>query len=270
MNISLKPHNTCFVVAACLTVLCMTLPEARSADPLPSQKDLARFFESVVFGAEYSEITRESTVVKKWTSPIRASISAMTGEMVIKSNGGNELKLNSVRPKDAHINAIQRHLKTLMKLTGVKTEDAKKVGEKANYFIKFVPRLAMHLPSLVKGAPPNLLRKLAGPGVCYFLTAADNAGQITWATIVVNNEMSDRANNSCLLEEMTQTLGLPNDSDIVQPSIFNNRSVLDKFTRNDLIVVATLYDDRIKVGMRRRVAVAKAKAIIGDLLERLK
>lgn len=240
------------------------------ADELPTAKQFTRFFETVVFGAEYQEVTRESAIVKKWTTPIRVSVSAMSGEMIAKADGGRELKLKNIRPKDAHVTSIRNHLNTLVKLTGVKTEDAKQVGEKPNYFIKFVPRLAMHIPSLVTKASPNLLRRLAGPGVCYFLTAADKTGAITWATIVVNIEMTDQQINTCLLEEMTQTLGLPNDSDIVQPSIFNNRSVLDSLTRNDLIVVATLYDDRLSVGMPRAAAVSTAQTIIAGILERLK
>jgi hypothetical protein len=239
-----------------------------AADDLPTAKQFARFFETVVFGAEYHEVTRESAIVKKWTTPIRVSISAMSGEMITKADGGRELKLTSVRPKNTHITSIQNHLNTMVKLTGIKTEDAKKVGEKPNYFIKFVPRLAMHIPSLVKGAPPNLLRKLAGPGVCYFLTAANKTGTITWATIVVNNQMSDKEINSCLLEEMIQSLGLPNDSNAVKPSLFND-TPLNTLTNNDLIVVATLYDDRLKVGMPRAAAVAKAKTIIADILQRL-
>ena len=248
----------------------ISAPSALAGEALPSQKELTRFFEKVVFGAEYDGLTRESAVIKKWVSPIRVSVSAMSGSLVTKPDGGRELKLAKIRPKDAHVSSIRKHLSTLVKLTGVKTEDAKKAGKSPNYFIKFVPRLAMHIPSLVKNAPPRLLRKLAGPGVCYFLTAADASGRITWATVIVNIEMTDQLIDSCLLEEMTQTLGLPNDSDIVQPSIFNNRSILSNLTRNDLIVVGTLYDDRLRVGMERVVAVKKAADIIGGILERLK
>ena len=243
---------------------------ASAAEGLPTEKNLTRFFESVVFGAEYDEVTNESTVIKKWVSPIRASISALEGDLVSKPGGGKELKLRNARPKDAHVNSIRKHLGTLVKLTGITTEDAKKTGQKPNYFIKFVPRLAMHLPSLIKEASPGMLRKLATPGVCYFLTMANKKGEITRATIIVNNQMTDRQIDSCLLEEMTQTLGLPNDSDIVKPSVFNNRSVLNRLTRNDLIVVATLYDERMKPGLARAKAVAKAGSIIGDMLNRLK
>jgi len=168
------------------------------------------------------------------------------------------------------MDSIRKHLATLVKLTGVKTEDARKTGKNPNYFIKFVPRLAMHLPSLIRGAPPRLLQKLARPGVCYFLTAATARGAINWATVIVNNDMTDRQIDSCLLEEMTQTLGLPNDSDIVMPSVFNNRSVLHKLTRNDVIVVATLYDERLTAGMPRQQAVMMATEIIGEVLRRLR
>ncbi len=253
-----------------VAIVCGVALPSMAADGLPSEKNMTRFFEAVIFGAEYDEVTKASTVIKKWVSPIRASISALTGEMIANASGGKELKLKNARPEEAHVNSIRKHLTTLTKLTGVTTEDAKKVGKKPNYFIKFVPRLAMHMPSLIKIAPPKLLRKLAGPRVCYFLTAANKKGEIIHATIVVNNEMTERQIDSCLLEEMTQTLGLPNDSDIVKPSVFNNRSVLHKLTRNDLILVATLYDERLTPGMPRHLAVSEAGKIMADMLDRLK
>ncbi len=151
-------------------VVCGVALPSLAAEGLPSEKNMTRFFESVIFGAEYDEVTKASTIIKKWVSPIRANISALSGEMIAKAGGGRELKLKNARPQDAHVNSIRKHLTTLTKLTGVTTEDAKKTGKKPNYFIKFVPRLAMHIPSLIKQAPPRLLRKLAGPRVCYFLT----------------------------------------------------------------------------------------------------
>jgi len=240
-----------------------------AANGFPSERNLTRFFESVVFGAEYGDVTRESAIVKKWKSPLRISVSAMNGKLAQKAGGGRELKLKNVRAKPAHVASIQAHLRVLIKLTGIVSEDAKKVGKSPNYFIKFVPALAMHLPSLIKGASPQLLKRLAAPRVCYFVTAANRRGEIVQATIVVNNQMTDQQINSCLLEEMTQTLGLPNDSDIVKPSVFNNKSVLNKLTRNDLIVVGTLYDERLTPGMERKKAVTKAASIIGDVLKRL-
>ena len=44
--------------------------------------------------------------------------------------------------------------------------------------------------------------------------------------IVVNNELPADQMDACLLEELTQAFGMPNDSDIVTPSVFNQKGQL--------------------------------------------
>jgi hypothetical protein len=229
-------------------------------------KRLTAFFEDVAFGAEYT--AKGSSVVQKWESPLRINVSAMEGKLIDKAGGGKELKLQNATPAAANIDIIRKHLKTLIQVTGIKAESPKDVGKAPNFFIKFVPRLAMHAPFLVKGASPDLLKRLAAPGVCYFLTAAKE-GRIVWATIVVNNALEPAAMTACLLEEMTQALGLPNDSDLVQPSVFNNRSQPVQLGRSDLIVIRTLYDAKLKAGMGKLEAMAIAGSVIAELDRKL-
>jgi hypothetical protein len=233
----------------------------------PSVKQLTAFFEDVVFGAEYAKAG--ASEIRKWETPVRISVSAMSGRMIDKSGGGKELKLANAKPHSSHVTLIRKHLKTLLKITGVKSESAKKVNKKPNFFIKFVPRMAMHAPFLVRGADPKMLRRLAAPGVCYFLSAAKQ-GRIIWATIVVNNQLAATAIDACLMEEMTQALGLPNDSDLVKPSVFNNRSQPTALNRNDLIVIRSLYDRRLKAGMTKRNAMAVARRIIAEQDKKLR
>ena len=230
----------------------------------PSVAELVGFFEQVVFESEYKGAVQGSKVVKKWTGPIRLTVSAMAGKVLPKPGGGRELKLEKIRPKEPHVKAIRRHLTALVRLTGIKTEDSKKVGKPLNLIIRFVPRLAMAAPFLVKGADPALLRRLAENAPCYFLTAAKD-GAIVWGTIIVNIEMSERQVSNCLLEELTQALGLPNDSDLVKPSIFNHLSELPALTRNDKILIRTLYDKRLTAGTPRAEAMARIGALIAEL-----
>lgn len=245
-------------------VIGMALSSPLAAAERPKSQDLTDFFTDVVFGAEYKEFAQGSEVVKKWVDPIRISVSSMKGEVRKKPDGSDDLKLEHQRPPAYPVQMIQKHLKTLVKLTGVVVEDAKKVGKSPNFFIKIVPRLAMHAPFLVPKADPKLLRRLAGPGVCYFLTAAIK-GEIVWATVVVNGELNKARIEACLLEEMTQALGLPNDSDLVQPSIFNQRSTRQSLSRSDIILIASLYDEKLTAGMAVKKAIPIAAGIISHL-----
>ena len=181
-----------------LVVLIGTLIMPATAAERPAPAQLAAFFEAVVFGSEYGGAGEGSKVIKKWTSPIRVGLQSMGGKMIDKPGGGRELKLEKLKPTAAQVGFIRKHLRTLLKITGVKAENAKKVSKKPNFHIKFVPRIAMHAPFLVRGADPKLLRRLAAPGVCYFLSAAKD-GKIVWATIIVNNQLDERSMEACLL-----------------------------------------------------------------------
>ncbi len=251
-------------VTLVLALWLAALPAAAAERPSP--QELAAFFTDVVFGAEYAKTG--STEIKKWLEPIRIRVSEMEGRMIDKPDGGKELKLDKLKPKPEHIALIRKHLKTLLRLTGIKSESAKKVGKPPNFFIKFVPRLAMHAPFLVKDVDPPLLKKLAAPGVCYFLTAAKK-GLIVWATIVVNNALPPEAMDACLLEELTQSLGLPNDSDLVKPSVFNNAATPRELNRTDIILIRTLYDRRLPPGMIKRQALRRINRIVADLDKKL-
>ena len=176
-----------------LVVLIGTLIMPATAAERPAPPQLAAFFEAVVFGSEYGGAGEGSKVIKKWTGPIRVGLQSMGGKMIDKPGGGRELKLEKLKPTAAQVGFIRKHLRTLLKITGVKAENAKKVSKKPNFHIKFVPRIAMHAPFLVRGADPKLLRRLAAPGVCYFLSAAKD-GKIVWATIIVNNQLDEPVN----------------------------------------------------------------------------
>ena len=70
---------------------------------------------------------------------------------------------------------------------------------------------------------------------------------------------------ACVVEELTQVLGLPNDSSAVAPSIFNDHSRYFELTEHDRMLVRILYDARMKVGMPRQRAVRLARGILEEL-----
>lgn len=234
---------------------------AAAAD-VPGVDELVRHFDNVVFGTEYEGVQR-ATHVQKWMTPVRVSISSMQGKMIDKGGGQRELKLSFVRPEKTHVDMIRKHLTTLVKLTGTASEksDAKQ-GKPANFFIKFVPRLAMGQPFIAKDVDPQILKRLGQPGVCYFLTRSVATGAMFRSLIVVNNELPPEQMDACLLEEMTQAMGLPNDSDLVRPSIFNQQSTRRDLSETDIILLKTLYDKRLPAGTPRSDALRIGRDII--------
>ena len=243
---------------------------AGPASPMAAEKtgtlgldDLVKYFETIVFKSEF-QILPPTRVIKKWTGPLRLAIRAFD-EVVSEKEGREITRLKQVKVKKPHLKFIKKHLNTLVRATGLKTEDAKKTGEPVNLMINFVPRRQMGNPNLAQ-ADPELLKKLAAQGGCYFLMWADNkSGAIKKAVIVVNAERLLIRINHCLLEEMTQSLGLPNDSNLITASIFSDRSRRTNLTRTDLIILKTLYDPRMKAGLPREQALKTAREIIAEL-----
>jgi len=54
---------------------------------------------------------------------------------------------------------------------------------------------------------------------------------------------------SCVVEEITQILGLPNDSERAYPSIFNDKTPESLLSGLDYLLLKALYNDAIKPGM---------------------
>ena len=203
-------------------------------------RDLVRYFDTVVFGAEIDK-KLASKVVAKWAGPLHISIQG--------------------RVKKTHRVLIRKHARTLARLTGL-TFEAPKTGH--NLYVLFVRRAEMaKVP--IKGVDPRLLEKLAAPAGCYFISAKKPPSRIILSYIVVNAEREERAIEHCLLEELTQSLGLPNDSDMARPSIFSDLDQLTELSRTDKILVKSLYDPHMKAGLSRGPALGVAKAIIEEL-----
>ena len=70
---------------------------------------------------------------------------------------------------------------------------------------------------------------------------------------------------SCVIEESTQLMGLPNDSEWVHPSIANDHSKIEFLTGLDYLMLKILYDPSIKPGMHGKKLDNKLKQVIKRL-----
>ena len=67
---------------------------------------------------------------------------------------------------------------------------------------------------------------------------------------------------SCAVEEITQILGLPNDSNAVKPSIFNDSSQYFELTEHDRWLLRALYQKDITPGMSRNETLTRVLAFL--------
>lgn len=244
----------------------LSASENAPPDRRPGVEELTAFFNTIVFGSEFEGI-KASAVVRKWRRPLRVVVREY-GEVVTQTSSGREIRrMEAQAVSKRHLGYVQKHLDTLVDLTGLKTQDAQKSGWPANFTINFVPPLQLANPSLAD-ISPGILQRLAGQGGCYFIAWPDQSGEsLQKVVIVVNKARPAFKTDHCVLEEMTQSLGLPNDSNPPWPSIFSNTGAQQNLSWVDRILVRALYDPRLIPGMAREKALVLARRIIAEIVE---
>ena len=95
---------------------------------------------------------------------------------------------------------------------------------------------------------------------------AEDPNRLVYAHVFLRAESSTSTRVACLHEEITQSLGLTNDSDKARPSIFNDDHEFKRLTRHDRLLVKTLYDPRLRAGMSADEAMPVARQILGELM----
>lgn len=88
------------------------------------------------------------------------------------------------------------------------------------------------------------------------------------AVALVRAEHPDLVRQSCVHEEISQGLGLPNDSPKARPSIFNDDDEFALLTSHDELLLKMLYDQRLTPGMTADEARPIARQIATELLSR--
>jgi len=236
------------------------------ADAAPSIGELIRAFETVVFGTEFQEfdnLTGRSRVWK-WETPLRVVVRSFRDRFIDTADGGQRSIMEQIPVTDQQVSSVETHLNTLSALTGLPTEDAEAVGDTANFVINFVPRHQMSNPALAD-LDPKLAARMASQGGCYFASWPNKEnGRLYRAVIVVNAELGDNKIGHCLLEEMTQALGLPNDVRVRWPSIFSEGKKVTDLSVYDRLFLRTLYDSRIKAGMSKTEGLRSARRILAE------
>ncbi len=211
--------------------------------------DLVDHFAKVVFGAEMPELATQPAVISKWR-----------GLVAIKVQGRSTPRL---------IALASRHIKRISQLTGIAFRSFQPGEKRQSIDLVFLKRAEM---GNIKGAnlDRNVIRAMANdPSMaCYFLAWHNPPERIVKALVVVDVEHSDDSIDSCLLEDLTQVMGLPNDVESPWPSIFAQHDQLIAYSKWDELYLRTLYDPRLKPGMNEAQARVVVRKIFAKALAR--
>lgn len=127
-------------------------------------------------------------------------------------------------------------------------------------------RLRALLPGIGAG-PVRTITGLNSGTFCLVFAFSEGADyRYARAVAVVRAEHPDLMRMACYHEEITQGLGLANDSPAARPSIFNDDEEFALLTRHDELLLRMLYDPRLQPGMTEAEARPIAEVIAAELL----
>ena len=127
------------------------------------------------------------------------------------------------------------------------------------------PKIRALLPNLTPGDVAGITAMPRSTYCLVYALSEGNSGAYTRAFAVIRAEHPDLLRLSCIHEELTQGLGLPNDSPRARPSIFNDDEEFALLTDQDELMLRILYSRELRPGM----SAAEARPIVESLARRL-
>jgi hypothetical protein len=228
-----------------------------------SDRMLADNFMRIALYDEYRRgdggFVREETAsrLRRWESPVR--IGVRFGESVPLDRQATDLA--RIASFAARLSAITGHPIGLDDvnpnfLIHVVSEDEREA---------LGPKVRAFLPNLSPGDVAGITNMPRTTYCLVYALSAGNSGSYTRAFAVIRSEHPDLLRLSCLHEELTQGLGLPNDSPRARPSIFNDDEEFALLTDHDELLLRMLYSPELRPGM----SPDEARPIVESLARRL-
>lgn len=251
-------------LAAAAMLLAGAAPAAEARPPFtpvvgtPSNRTIIEHFNIIAFGNEYTHARFSS--VRKWRTPIVARIDGPAPDYLE--------------------DFVEQHLADLAKITGhpmvlaysprIRREKRVPKGLTAKSFNMFLLYYPMaQLKVVVQKQLGNRMDQELGlldSGATTCMARLFKKGdEIRKAVVLFPAERPKDHMRACVVEELTQVLGLPNDSSSVKPSIFNDKSRYFELTDHDRLMLRMLYDPRITVGMPREKALIVGRRVLDEI-----
>jgi len=188
------------------------------------------FFE-VGLGSEHG--TSSNHNLRKWREPLRIYVEHQIGD------------------KQLHNQLLDAQIKQLTLITNI---DIQRVNNKSDANVLYYFTRQSALKELVKENLGSSATQYLHGAICLasVTTNSDNAITSAYIFIPVDQARMHGKLVACIVEELTQALGLIRDSDLVFPSIFNDKSHNTLLTGLDDILLRLLSEHTVKAGMSKK------------------
>ncbi|MGI2131907.1 DUF2927 domain-containing protein [Shewanella baltica] len=244
-------RSLCMSLGLCLSLLALPLYAAQTQPVLiPTLTPVADWKNLTYITQAFSEIALKNEYdvakhrVRKWRIPVRVFVEHQVGDRAL------------------HTQLVRMHLAHLAEITGHDIQLVDTLLD-ANLHLVFT-RQSQWESEVMRLMGPSSAKNVHG-SVCMAKFALNAKSEIerAWVIIPVDQAQMHGKLVACVVEEITQVLGLPNDSEKVFPSIFNDKTPQDLLTGLDFILLKLLYNPSIRAGM----TAAEVKAPLQILLE---
>ena len=204
---------------------------------------ISNSFLEVALGNEYG---KGDLRVRKWVKPIKIYVQHNVGDKQLQD-----------QLVDAHI----QHLSRITQLNIQRVNSLKKAN------LKFFFTNQKSMKGLSDKHSGRYVAKMNTTKTCFANIKLNNKAEVNNAQIYIPVDFAYQNGSlvGCIVEELTQVLGLPRDSDKVFPSIFNDKSTNQLLTGLDETLIRILYNPKVKPGMSKRALARVLKPIIKGL-----
>lgn len=203
-------------------------------------------FLDIALGREY-EKNQKSRLIR-WEKEIKIHVQSDSGDAELQHD------------------LLSTHISHLASITGQSIQLGAPL-ESANIVIIFTQYQAMREKVSQYMGDPKYYEKALSEAICLGSFKSNRRGEIFKGVIIIPVDYARQNARflDCIVEEITQLLGLPNDSDKVFPSIFNDNSIDAYLSPLDYILLKVLYSPRLKAGMSQQQVIESLDLVIADL-----
>jgi hypothetical protein len=218
-------HRLALLLLPLLLLCSPAQGEGRGAWPRPEL--LARQFDRIAFSSEHGGHYRAGRLIR-WQGPVRVRLAGATSPQI----------------RDE----VERQLAQLRHHSGLVIEIVADAAPEAAPGIRVEFSFSRGGTTFEPEAP------------CRTLIWEQNF--VIERALVYISPTPDPIRRHCIAEELTQALGLADDSPLVADSIFNDGSSRQQIAPWDALMVRILYDPRLRAGMHRNEAMPNVRRII--------
>ncbi|MEZ9545011.1 MULTISPECIES: DUF2927 domain-containing protein [Vibrio] len=204
------------------------------------------FFETAFYNvALQHEYSQGSKPLAKWKQPIKIWIDHRVGD--------EELHQELTELHIQHLSEVTQHPITI-------------VSKESEANVKWIYTRQSQWVSEAKSVLKLKSTQHLNNAICTAGYRTNSKSEIVYAGIVIPVDQARSRGKlvACIVEEITQVLGLPNDSDKAYPSIFNDHTPEDLLSPLDVMLLKLLYEPELKAGMTK----AQAKPVVKKILKK--